>query len=449
LRFKGRICIGAKGELRQAILKELHDSSLGGHSGINATYLRVKRMFYWQKMREEVYQFVKHCENCQINKSEYIAPSGLLQPLPIPEEAWESVGMDFITGLPKSKGREVILVVVDRLTKYAHFIPLSHPFSASDVAQVFMENVYKLHGLPLNIISDRDPIFTSKFWRELMKQLGIQLRMSTSYHPQTDGQTEKVNQCLESYLRSMVFDKQNKWAQYLSLAEFWYNSSFHSAIKMTPFEALYGYAPPQLSLGSQPRSQVESVNSILRDRQATLAQLKANLMRAQARMKQYEDKHRSERKLEVGDWVYLKLQPYRQVTVAGLRNQKLSSRYYGPFEVIQKIGMVAYKLNLPPNSTIHPVFHISQLKKKVGSNQSINPVLPVLGPGVAMQPSPQLILARRMIKRRNAATPQVLVKWHNQSEDEATWEDYDRIAREWPDFIREDTNFAKDCSVAS
>lgn len=135
--------------------------------------------------------------------------------------------------------------------------------------------------------------------------------------------------------------------------------------------------------------------------------------------------------------------------MAGLRNQKLSSRYYGPFEVIHKIGMVAYKLNLPPNSTIHPVFHISQLKKKVGSNQSINPVLPVLGPGVAMQPSPQLILARRMIQRRNAATPQVLVKWHNQSEDEATWEDYDRIAREWPDFIREDTNFAKDCSVAS
>lgn len=160
-------------------------------------------------------------------------------------------------------------------------------------------------------------------------------------------------------------------------------------------------------------------------------------------MKQYEDKHRSERKLEVGDWVYLKLQPYRQVTVAGLRNQKLSPKYYGPFEVIQKIGMVAYKLNLPPSLTIHPVFHISQLKKKVGSNQPIHPMLPLLGPGIVLQPSPELVLAKRMVKRRNATTPQVLVKWYNQPEKDATWEDYDHMAKEFSEFIREDTNFTK------
>lgn len=184
-------------------------------------------------------------------------PPGLLQPLPIPDEAWSSIGMDFVSGLPKSDGKKVIMVVVDRLTKYAHFLSLSHPFKAKDVAQIFLDNIYKLHGLPQTIISDRDPIFTSNFWRELMSSLGVKLNMSTAYHPQSDGQTERVNQCLENYLRGMCYNQQKKWHKWLSMAEWWYNSCYHSAIKTTPFRALYGYDPPQLAMGSCPKSQVE------------------------------------------------------------------------------------------------------------------------------------------------------------------------------------------------
>lgn len=220
------------------MIRELHDSNLGGHSGITATYQRVKRSFYWPNLKQDIHKFILSCEVCQMNKPEHVHTPGLLQPLPIPDEAWSSIGIDFITGLPKSEGKEVILVVVDRLTKYAHFMALAHPFKASDVAQVFMDTVYKLHGLPLNIISDRDPVFTSKFWKELMGKLGVKLNMSTAYHPQTDGQTERVNQCLETYLRCMTFEKQKNWVRYLALAEWWYNSSYHRAIKMTPFEAL-------------------------------------------------------------------------------------------------------------------------------------------------------------------------------------------------------------------
>jgi Integrase core domain len=221
--------------------------------------------------------------------------------LPIPDNAWVSIGMDFITGLPKSKGFEVILVVVDKLTKYGHFISLTHSFTASTVAQVFMDNIYKLYGLPTSIISDRDLIFTSRFWKELMAKLGVSLNISIVYHPQTDGQTEKLNQCLEMYLRAMIFDKRSKWINYLNLVEWWYNTTWHSAIKTTPFTAFYGYAPPMLAMASAPRSQVECVNEFLSDKQYTLLQLKENLRKAQERMRKNEVKNRSERKFYVGD----------------------------------------------------------------------------------------------------------------------------------------------------
>ncbi|KAJ4776988.1 polyprotein [Rhynchospora pubera] len=170
-RFKGRLCVGSNGQWRMKLLKEIHDSSLGGHSGILGTYMRAKALFYWPIMKEAVHDFVSKCHICQIGKGEHVAYPGLLQPLPIPEEAWTSVSMDFIVGLPKSDGKDIVLVVVDRLTKYAHFIPLAHPLKANIVAQAFLDHVYKLHGLPHNIISNMDAIFTSKFWKELMQKV--------------------------------------------------------------------------------------------------------------------------------------------------------------------------------------------------------------------------------------------------------------------------------------
>jgi transposase InsO family protein len=151
--------------------------------------------------------------------------------------------MDFIEGLPKSQGKEVILVVVDRLTKSAHFIPLSHPYTVHSMSQAFIDNVFKLHGPPISIITDRDRIFTSNMWQQVFKSLNVKLKLSTAYHPQTDGQTERVNQCLEAYLCCMVFQEPKKWAAWLSLAEWWYNTTYHTALKVSPFQALYGFPP--------------------------------------------------------------------------------------------------------------------------------------------------------------------------------------------------------------
>jgi hypothetical protein len=168
---------------------------------------------------------------------------GLLQPLHVPDSAWQIISMDFIEGLPHSGRYNCILVVVHKFSKFSHFILLSHPFSAATVAMAFMDHVYKLHGPPEQIISDRDRIFNSLFWRQLFAMSGTTLKMSSSYHPETDGQTERVNQCLEGYLRCFAHACPSKWIQWLTMAEYWYNTSLHFGLGKSPFEVLYGRLP--------------------------------------------------------------------------------------------------------------------------------------------------------------------------------------------------------------
>lgn len=173
LRYKGNAWVGQKGWLRQQLITTIHSSGLGGHSGVWATYQRLKSVFYWRAMLEQVKVIVQECDICQRCKDEQVAYPSLLQPLPIPEVAWKHISMDFIESIPKSEGKDTILVVIDSYSKFAHFISLSHPFTASQVARLFLDNVYKLHGLPKSIVTDRDKIFLSHFWKEFFKQFGV------------------------------------------------------------------------------------------------------------------------------------------------------------------------------------------------------------------------------------------------------------------------------------
>nr|GEZ84427.1 reverse transcriptase [Tanacetum cinerariifolium] len=278
----------------------------------------------------------------------------------------EDISMDFIEGLRRSRRKDTIFVVVDRFTKYSHFNPLlTHPFSSMDVAQAFLDNVYKLHGLPKTIVSDRDRLFLSPFWQELFK---------------------------------------------LPLAEWWYNTTRHSSIGMSPFELLYGITPRQFNLPDDGEgTSVATVGEFFTKRNILNKILKEALTHAQNRYKMYADKSRTEREFDVGDWVYLKLQPYRQSSVEVRRNLKLSCKHFGPYQVLERIGKVAYKLDLPIGSQIHPVFHVSLLKKKIGEGKRVVTNLPKVGKEGQFLFQPELILERKMIKRGNKAVPQMLV----------------------------------------
>ncbi|GKE74658.1 retrotransposable element Tf2 [Tanacetum coccineum] len=199
------------------------------------------------------------------------------------------------------------MVVVDRLSKYAYFMSLSHPFNASQVAQVFLDGVYKLHGLPESIVSDKDKVFLSTFWKSLFSSLKVKLKLSTAYHPQTDGQTEVMNRCLGCYLRCMCGEKPKEWVRWLPFAEFWYNTNFHSAINTTHYEAVYCQTPP-LHISYIPGdSRVENVDKTLQNREEVINMLKFYMKRAQDRMESQANKHRTYREFEMGTWIYLKL----------------------------------------------------------------------------------------------------------------------------------------------
>lgn len=429
IRYKGKIWLGGNDKLQQQVTQALHDSPIGGHSGYPVTVARIKQHFAWPRMRSTVKEYVQGCTICQQSKPDRSKYPGLLQPLETPDAAWDVATLDFIEGLPTSCKYSCILVVVDKLTRYAHFIPLAHPFTAQIVAQAYMDAVFKLHGMPLALVSDRDKIFTSQFWQHLFRMSGTQLRMSTAYHPQSDGQTERVNQCLETYLRCFTHACPRQWSKWLALAEYWYNTSTHSSLGKSPFRVLYGREPRQLGLSDLDVQPVSDVQEWLDERRVMLDLLKQHLSRAQQRMKVQADKKRSERSFQIGDSVFLKLQPYVQMSVARRSNNKLSFKFYGPYSILQRVGAVAYKLQLPPESRIHPVFHVSQLKRARPQPTKVMPKLPDVD---SILQVPVMIQEFRWHKEANKMSRQGLVCWSNADESASTWENLEDLHRRFP-----------------
>ncbi|MCH81226.1 retrotransposon protein [Trifolium medium] len=438
LLWKDKLLIPNNSDIIKHILNEFHTSHIGGHAGVTRTMARIRAQFYWKNMREDIKKYVQHCVICQQAKSINSVPAGLLQPLPIPNQVWEDVAMDFITGLPNSFGFSVIMVVIDRLTKYSHFVAQKADYSSKTVAEAFMTNIAKLHGIPKSIVSDRDKVFTSTFWQHLFKLQGTSLNMSTAYHPQTDGQSEALNKCLEMYLRCFTFQNPKGWYKLLPMAEYWYNTAYHTSAGMTPFKALYGREAPGLIRYETQTSDPPDVRDQLMQRDAVIEQLKSHLRRAQQSMKTNADRKRRDATFNVGDMVLVRLQPYRQHSAILRKNQKLSMRYFGPFKIIAKVGDVAYKLELPETAKIHSVFHIAQLKEFRGGNDEPYFPLPLTTSDTGPMFIPTKVLDTRMLIKNQLQVPQVLIQWGDDTSAEFKWEDFQEIKDNYPLFNLED-----------
>ncbi|KAL4289567.1 hypothetical protein GQ457_14G014840 [Hibiscus cannabinus] len=281
LLWRNIIMVPDETALRTLLLREFHNSVIGGHAGVTRTFHRLAAGFYWPGMRKDVRRFVAECQ------------------------VFEDISLDFIVGLPKSNGKEAILVVVDRLTKYAHFFSLPRHFDSAFVAKILVQGVIKLHGIPRTIFNDCDRLFLSDMWTELARLQQTKLCFSSAYHPQSDGQTEALNRCLEMYLRCMTGDDPNKWDQYLAWAEYWYNTAYHTSAGMTPFRALYGRDPPTVLTYLEGSSRNTHLDQQLLERDELLRVLKGNLLQAQQRMKLQADKHHRELTLEEGSWAFV------------------------------------------------------------------------------------------------------------------------------------------------
>lgn len=321
-------------------------------------------------MRRDVQNFVASCQVCQQMKDLLKYPAGLLQPLPVSDMVFEEITVDFITCLPSSKGKATIMTVVDRLSKYAHFIALPSTFTTQTVVVAFVSEVIRLHGHPKVIVTDRDPRFMNYFWKEIHRLQGTTLSMSTTYHPQTDGQSEALNRCVEQYLRCFVADSPHEWLPLLPWAECWYNTAYQTSAGMTPFQALYGREPPTLARYALGSSSNDLIEQFMLQRDEVMDILKHNLTKAQQKMKEFADKKCTFVEFTEREWVFVKLKPYRQHSLRLQRHQKLGRRYFRPYKILKRIGEVAYKLDLPEEARIHPIFHVSMLQKCVGTPEN-------------------------------------------------------------------------------
>jgi hypothetical protein len=405
---KGMLWIPDDHALIRQVLESEHNTKVAGHMGQDKTIELIRRNFWWPKMDEQIVDFVRSCAECQKDKAARHQPYGLLSPLELPYAPWQSIAMDFITDLPLSEECDQLWVVVDRFTKMAHFIPLlKESKTAGELARIFAREIWRLHGLPSDIVSDRDSRFTSGVWKEFLQLSGIRPRMSTAFHPQTDGQTERLNQTIEAYLRSFVNHEQNDWVSLLPMAEFAYNNSVTTATGISPFYANYGFRPSATFPGAtsplNPASTVYAHWMSAVHEEAVRA-----LVKAQERMRRYTDPHRKETpEYQVGDLVMLNGRNIHTRRPC----RKLDHKNHGPFQIEKVVSPLAVKLTLPRKWKIHDVFHVSLIEPYRTGNRDPPDPSKVLREADEIESSPEYDVNEVIGSTKKGCRVLYLVKW--------------------------------------
>ena len=414
--------------LKHKIMEEHHDSTYSAHLGRDKTYESVRRHYTWDNLYNDVAQYVASCLKCQQSKDRTRRPAGLLQPLPLPEQKWEQVSLDLITALPKTKeGYDALFVVVDRLSKMIHVAPCKTTVTASQLASIFMRMIFKYHGMPRVIVSDRDPRFVSHFWTSFMKAMGTKLSMSTAYHPQTDGQTERANRTIEQMLRTSLEFRHDKWVDYLDTIEFAYNNSRQASTGETPFflnSGQHPHTPISVAATRTAAARVPAVLEYVNTLNTSMELAKHKLQAAQQRQKTFADKKRREQTFSKGERVWLSA---ANLALPPTQTAKFAAKRIGPFEIKERLGEVTYRLKLPSDMRIHDVVHVSELTSVKTTERF--PREPARPPPLKeyKDGSADFILEAILDKKKNPPGYQdgVLryqVKWQDYPIAECTWE---------------------------
>ncbi|GJR93750.1 putative reverse transcriptase domain-containing protein [Tanacetum coccineum] len=439
-RTDGTLCLNNRswlpcyGDLRTLVMHESHKSKYSIHPGSDKMYQDLKQLYWWPNMKANIATYVSKCLTCAKVKAEHQKPSGLLVQPEIPEWKWEKITMDFVTKLPKTaNGYDTIWVIVDRLTKSAHFLPMRENDPMEKLMKLYMKEVVTRHGVPVSIISDRDGRFTSLFWQALHKALGTRLDMSTAYHPETDGQSERTIQTLEDMLRACVLDFGKSWDRHLPLVEFSYNNSYHTSIKAAPFEALYGRKCRSPVCWAEVGDAQLTGPAIIHETTEKIVQIKSRIQAARDRQKSYANIRRKPMVFQVGDKVMLKVSPWKGVVRFGKRG-KLNPRYVGPFKVIERVGTVAYKLELPQQlSRVHNTFHVSNLKKCLSDESLVIPLEELrVDDKLHFVEEPVEVMDREIKQLKRSRIPIIKVRWNSKRGPEFTWEREDQFKQKYP-----------------
>jgi hypothetical protein len=402
-------------------------------------YRDLKGTFWWNNIKREIAGYVARCLVCQQVKIEHQRPGGLLQPLPIPEWKWEHISMDFVTGFPRTpNGNDSIWVIVDRLTKSAHFLAIKIGLSLERLAKLYANEIVRLHRVPVTIVSDRDRRFVSQFWKKLHMAMGTNLNFSTAFHPQADGQSERTIQILEDMLRACAIDFKGSWEEHLPLVEFAYNNSYQANIQMAPYEALYGRKCRSPICWDDIGERKILGPEIVQHTVDKIQLIRERLRSAQSRQKSYADTRRRKLEYQVGDHVFLRVSPTKGVMRFGIKG-KLSPRFIGPFEVLERVGEVAYRLALLPMlAGVHNVFHVSMLRKYVPDCNHVVAYEPLqLREDLTYEEQPVRIVDKKEQELRRRTIQYVKVQWSNHSEREATWELEEEMREKYPYLFEE------------
>lgn len=414
-----RLVIPYDDRIKRLILSEVHDQRL--HPGITKTMHLVKQRFFWPELASDVYAHVAGCLVCQRTKFSVQRQPGMLHPLPIPSRPFEHVHLDFMSNLPVSNGYDSVLILVDRFSKFAYFLPCTTTITAQETAELLLRNVFCTHDLPKIIISDRDPRFISETWKSLWQRLGSRIQLTTAYHQSANGQAEKTVQILQTMLRGVISPSDLDWSEWLYVAQRAYNTNMQESTRLTPHEVLFCRKPTLAIDWLLPASSEASAEDQIPARMKHYTSLaRENLEKAQLRQKEQADLHRREVVFQAGDKAWVSFETKRTSQTANRLATKFRPVFSGPFTVLERLENDNYRLALPSNARMHPVFHVSKLRKFVQDRWcSDTPILPQSTEAWEIE----AIIGMHKHKRRvngGRYERHFLVKW--KGEDEPSWE---------------------------